>query len=286
MVCNAFVQAADSKVKGSLLRFIPSAKKTMLDRLPKTNSNLCEGFLEKKELLHRVHPSWLIPFLRNAAENELKLFLTCLSEQQIQKAKKGLLFSSNLPLTSPLGKEYLERLLLEQVLPQDMDLLPIECLPDSSMNRLLSLSEEQIHLVCDFLGLHDLAIEIRQIIDTVKLKKIHSVLSKEQEAYLKNLLQKKESVVFKRMELSKWNGSAETLLSTLRHRGINRLAKALFPEDASLTWHIAHQIDMEEASILRGHCKKLDHANAAHLLAMQTLDIISMIQNQPHTPSL
>src|SRR4029078_9954336 len=119
----------------------------------------------------------------------------------------------------------------------------------------------------------------RQIIDTAKLKKIYAMLSSAQTNFLKTLIYRKEPVVFKKLELTKWDGLSETLASSLEQRGINRLAKALYTADHSLLWYISHRLDTERGAMLINLCTPLDHARAAILLSEQVVDLIHALKN-------
>jgi hypothetical protein len=154
----------------------------------------------------------------------------------------------------------------------------VQALPKSTLNALLALSSKQLRLLVEFLGLHDLSVEIKQIIDNTKLKKIHTVLSKEKQFFLKGLTHKKEQVVFKRMELSRWNGEMDRLLALLFQRGMNRLAKALYPEHPDLIWHIAHRMDIQEAQLLFSLHKSLEHPNAYAFLSKQVLEVYTFLE--------
>jgi hypothetical protein len=145
------------------------------------------------------------------------------------------------------------------------------------LNCLTDFSTQELRLLIEFLGLHDLSIEIRQIIDTVKLKKIHSILSKEKTAFLQSLLHKKEPVIFKKMELFNWNGEAETLLQMIKKRGLNRLAKGLYPENTNLIWYVKHRMSCEEEALFSSLHKKLEQPKAYLLLKSEILDIANFL---------
>ena len=225
-----------------------------------------------------VHYSWFAPFLRTLAEQEIKFFLSVFSEDQAKNLKESLLFSGKtLPLAS-VTKSFLQKKLIEYILKGKEDLLPIEALPSSPLSCLLEFNADKFHLLIEFLGLHDLSIEIKQIIDTIKLKKIHSFLSKEKLFFLQSLSHKKEPIVFKKMELTNWNGEEETLMNLLRKRGMNRLSKALYPENADLIWYITHRMSNEEALLFSALHKKLEQTKAYSLLANQVIELSSFLK--------
>lgn len=278
LVCSAFINKQENALKGALLSYLTSKQRGEIQDLHPAAHDVTLGFQNRTFLLSWVHFSWFSPFLRNLSESEIRLFLSCLPQPTAQHLKKSLLCSLPLIELSTTAREYLQLLLVEYLLPKELDLLPLEALPSSKVEALLFFSREELYLLTELLGLHDLSVEMRHIIDTVKLKKIHSCLSKEKEIFLNSLSHKREAVVFKRMELQKWDGKAETLLTLLHHRGLNRLAKALYPEDPSQIWYITHRMDMEEAVSLSNLCKPLNHPKAVNLLMGQIAEITTYIQ--------
>ena len=77
-----------------------------------------------------------------------------------------------------MGASYLQHTLFLAIAPQD--LIPIACLPSDPLNHLLTLSFQELLSLIDLLCMHDLAVEIRHIIDTSKLKEVYSLLTKPQ----------------------------------------------------------------------------------------------------------
>jgi len=280
IVCNAFLSKASPDKKNALVRYLPPKQQELLRTLVIPEKDPLTASFDPAALLQIVHYSWFASFLRTLPEGEVRLFLACFPEGMSKKLQKTLLFSKSIAPLSPLGKNYLQHELIKYILPKDSDVIPTECLPHCPLNSLLDLSHEALLSLIEYLGLHDLSVEIRQIIDTMKLKKIHSALSKEKDAYLKVLLQRKEPVLFKRMELVKWDGKADTLQKVLVHRGINRLAKALYPENPSLVWYVSHMLPWDEASTFQSLCKPLEHAKAANLLSHQILEILPLVHNK------
>ena len=187
-----------------------------------------KGLQKAEAYLKHVHPSWLSPLLRMLASNEIALFLSCLPSLHADELKKLLLNSSNLVHLTPPAKSFLQETLLRKL--REKEVLPIECLPASPLNALVELTEAELRKVAHFLGLHDLAIEIKHIIDTARLKKIYAALPHAEQQFIKRLLQKKEPIVFKKMEINRWHGDLDSLTLALEKRGWNRLGKALYDQ--------------------------------------------------------
>lgn len=227
--------------------------------------------------ISQVDPSWFAPFLRTLAERDIRFFLSCLSLSQQQSLQKSLLFSNSLPHLTSLSKAYLRNLLAKTL--HEPSLLPVICLPETPLNALLTLSPLELVSLIELLSMHDLSIEIRQIIETKKLKMIHSHLTHAQENFLKTLFSKKEAVSFKKMGLTTLKDGGDGLKALLLQRGINRMAKALFGAHPSLIWHITHRFEIEKGKLLLSLCTPLDHPKAILLLTEQILELIPLVQH-------
>jgi hypothetical protein len=278
LVCNAFIENQAKEDKNKLLSFLPDKEREEILSLESPSASLCEGYDLTEHLMDWVHYSWLTPFLRTLTEQELKIFLSSLNNDHAENLKQELLFSEEIPAISLISKSFLRQKLASYLLKKESSLLPITALPPSSLNCLLDLSSGGLQHLIDFLGLHDLAVELKQIIDNIKLKKIHSFLSKEKLFFLKSLAHKKESIVFKKMELTHWNGEEESLLNLLRKRGMNRLAKALFPENKDLIWYVTHRMASKEAHLFTALHKKLEPKEAYSLLGKQIIELVSFFK--------
>lgn len=269
IVCHAFLNKCPPNQKEALLSYLPPEEALKVKSLGASLGKPEKGFELPDELLAHVHFSWLAPILRALSETEIRLFLSTLNETQIKGLKQQLLFSNQLPTLSPFALTYLKTTLFEEIAPPD--LIPPTCLPANKLNALLEFKPPQLQLLIDLLSMHDLAVEIRHIIDTVKLKKIYSLISSSQQSYLKTLSHKKEPVSFKKIGLNHWNGDTEALQSILNQRGINRLAKALYGSHPSLIWYITHRLDIEKGQLMQRLCTPLDHPKAATILADQII---------------
>jgi hypothetical protein len=278
VACYAFLEKLPPEKRRALLKHVPEEQAKIFSTPQEFHGDPCIEMAPIENELTHVHFSWLAPFLRSLPEGDIKLFLGCLTDKQQHGLKHSLLFSNHIPTISELGKLFLRRQLFSSLFGQE-NLLPLSCLPKATINTLLIMQYEELLSLIDLLSMHDLSVEIRQIIDTTKLKRIYAALSQPQTNFLKTLLYRKEPVIFKKLELTKWDGHTDTLLSTLEQRGINRLAKALYKEDPSLLWYIAHRLDSDRGAMLTKLCTPLDHPRAAFLLSEQVTDLIQSLKN-------
>lgn len=278
IVCKAFLLKADPSKQDALLRYLPEEQQQALAETPTTSyKDVTLGILPVEERVGAIHYSWFTPPLRSLPSNEIRLFLSALSPTQSKGVEKELLFSNELSTLSPVARTFLQKKLWEMVLDKRGEILPIECLPDSSLNPLVELEYPMLLKLIDLLGLHDLAIEVRQIIETAKLKKIQAALSPQEAAFLKILLHRKEPLAFQRMGLQKWDGDRSTLRPLLHQRGLHRLAKALYGKEKSLLWHLCHRLDKERGELLMKFSTPLEHVRAQEILASQVIELLKGI---------
>ena len=211
IVCNSFLNKTGPKKKSSLVRFLPKSEQEIIKTVESETLKTLSCNFDEEKTLNLVHPSWHASFLRSLSETEVGLFLSCLPPFVSEKLKKALLYSRPLDKLSSISERYFRSILIKNLFHSNQDVLPLECLGDSPLKELLTFSNEHLHSLIEFLGLHDLSVEIKQIIDTSLLKKIQAALTVEKDSYLKSLSQKKEPVLFKRLDLYKWDGKPETL---------------------------------------------------------------------------
>ena len=272
-VCKAFLQKSPAEKRGKLFHFLSQEGQATLHALPdEFYRDLTQGCETLQDNLHAVHFSWFAPVFRTFSENEVRLFLSALSAKQAKGLKKQLLFANHAVEVKAIAHPFFEKALWEKIL--HAELLPRASLPQSPLNELLEIELSALLSLIDFLGLHDLATQAKQIIDRARLKLIYDALSKEESAFLQTLLLTKETLAFKIMDLQKWDGKKETLRALIHQRGLNRLAKALYSEDRSLAWYISRRLDIERGELLMKLSTPLEHVRGVEILMNQITEIL------------
>lgn len=275
MVCKAFLSRCPSKEQEELKNLLSASQKRKIFELPQVSMSKRE--LLFAEWLEEIHPSWLAPFLRTLSRGDIPLFLSSLNANQITELQKILGYANHLPYLTSLGRMHLRKILFDQLLPQE--LLPIAFIPESPLNPLVFMDQKKIEPLIHFLGLHDLAFEMRQIIATTVLKKIFQSLPKLEGEYLKTLLLHRESLVFQRLFLQKWDGSKEHLHKLVEERGLIRLGHALRSQDPSFLWYFTHRLEMHLAiSLLKYRHQPLIHERAEKILLDQIKKIFTFLE--------
>ncbi|MBP7075261.1 MAG: hypothetical protein KBA81_07760 [Rhabdochlamydiaceae bacterium] len=275
IILNAFLHECPTEERQRLINCLSPTEKQALSSSPKTFGNPLKSQEDPEKLLSWIHHSWITPFLRTLSEKEIGLFLASLSSEKVSSVGKDLLYAGKIPSLSQLGKLFLRSTLVRYLTAEMDDLLPIECLPESPLNDLIALPTDILINFLDLLGLHDLSVEVKQIIDKQKLSKIDEALTADQLQYLKILLQSHEPVAFSQMGLVHWNGDKEKLKLLVRQRGANRLAKALHGQDSSLQWYVLHRLDVEKALLVQKLSAPIDNPRAAKLLIQQVVELIN-----------
>ena len=273
MVCKAFLAKQEDRRQAALLPFLSQHRLEGLRDLPPTFQDASKGFSAP---LAKIDPSWFEQFLRSQPKSEISLFLAALTDSQASALKERLLYANHLfPLTKH-AKRFLQKNLLEQIVPHDI--LPVECLPESPLNSLLTIEPKKLKKLCQLLGLHDLAFELQKVIDTKHLKQVQALLPKDEFDLLKKFQKEKDLSGFARLNLDQYKGDLIQLLFT---RGLNRLAKALHGENSSLIWHITRRMDREDANTLTNLSSPLEQKGAHALLTAQVVEITSYLQEKP-----
>jgi len=266
MICKGWINALYPQKKEAFVSLFSSHDAHILAALPEPIPFDPENL--KSDLLDRIHYSWLAPFIRTLASSEIPLFLGALNEVQSEGLASLLGFEGPLSTLTKMGKRAIREMLRTQLL-HNQELLPLAFLPKSPYNPLLTLTFHQLTRIVRFLGLHDLAFEMRQIIATKELKKIFSCLSKKEGDYLNSLLLHKEPLVFQRLFLKQWDGSKEHLHKLLDERGLDRLGHAVYDESESFIWYLTHSLHMHQGALLLKYKKKPTHARGDEILRRQ-----------------
>lgn len=277
MVCKGFLDRYPPETQAGLIQLLPQKEQLDLGELPPLMPLKGENI--EWDLIDRIHYSWIAPYLRTLTENEIRIFLAALSEPQVRGLEKVLGLRDHLPHLTSTVKTYVRRLLFEMV-TQNQELIPYAFLPDHPLNVLLEIPSSTLEKSVNFLGLHDLSFEMKQIISTAELKRIFAALPKREGEYLNTLMLHREPLVFKRLFLEKWDGSKEQLMKILEERGLYRLKLALHGADPSLVWYLTRRLEMHQGTTMLKYEERPTHARAEQILIDQIQKILSFLQGE------
>ncbi len=277
VVFKNLLERGSSGLQSSISRYLAKEELEKLESVRPSKGDPFSYSTTMEARLSRIHYSWLIIFLEPFAENDKMKILSVLDKPQSTKLQNHFKLTDTIHPLKEIAKDYLASAVYEWIISGQKEFLPFEFLPNHPLNVLLDLSKRELQALVDYLGLHDLAMELKHVIKSEQIKKIQKVLSKEEREYLKSLLKTKEPLSFARLNLDGWNGDGEKLKTILHRRGFNRLAKALFGCHPSLLWHICHRLDTGRTKILRKFFTDINNDEAHQTLTKQLLGLISKV---------
>ena len=237
-----------------------------------TSSDLTPAFLGQRKKLGMIHYSWIAPNISNLPKQKIPLVLSLLPEATAAKLREFL--KLNIPLVkipTPFQDFLFNRvkglLKLEEV-------TPLEYLPENSLMPLTKLKKAELIDLIDFLGVYDLAEEVKRIVDRNKLKMIYETLTPKKHDFLRQCLHLREKLVTPKLNLEQWDGDHEKLNKVLYQRGIIRLGYALSGQSSDFIWHITHTLDVGRGSHLLKHCNKEEIPSVTASVILQVLNVI------------
>lgn len=231
-----------------------------------------------QETIHRMHYSWLEPIFKKKSSFLTSYFLNFLSSAQVG-GLTGLLDrkESKLELKAHI-EPYFFKLFCEEI--EDKEVVPIDFLPKSSLNILVALKKQQLVNLIDLLGLHDLAISMRQVVDRAIIDAIYAQISPLQRQYLRFCLQLQEIPVLPIQPIQQWLSDLENFQRKIHFRGIFRFSIALIDQSYSLKWYISRCLDI-------GRGKQfLKFSSPEAALALQTKQKEKFIHQVAHLAQL
>lgn len=253
------------KQQGMLLRILlnrahGSVNESLLKGLPKEEADKVRALLigaqdpnplltHAQRSLESIHYSWILDRLKTQSESFHQGILACLTQEQ----KKGLANALQIPVPEKTLSPFLKKFYLHHIFnsfPELNESLPLEYIPDSSMNKLAELTKKQLLRLIDNLAMFDLAHEMRGIVATKTLKMLYGALTPDQQQFLRKCLPLKDKITPSKLNLDRWSKSSKELMLLLHKRGIIRLAYALSGESEDLIWTIAHRLDKGRGTLL------------------------------------
>lgn len=269
---NHFHQGAPDLVLGSLAK--DDAQNIL--GLEVASSDAPYLLNEPKELIRQTHYSWLTAAIEQFPVKMQPFFLTALPKSkaaQLSTILKKPLHPSRLALPVRL---YLLNLVALKVKPADV--LPAPFLPSTNLMPLLGMQKSEVVQLIDFLGLYDLAEEIRHIVDKNFLKAIYNCLSIKKQHFLRICLHQKERLSIPRLGLQKWQGGRKALEHLLHKRGLYRLGKGICGQHPDFLWHLVHRLDIGRGRILNHYFSKKEIPGVTQALIQEILNLMTFFK--------
>lgn len=173
-------------------------------------------------VIEKMHPGYLELIFEGFKPKDLEFIK--------QKLSKGL---------NPLKKwDLFVQMFVQQHLFSHFSLVPYKYMTEFLGADVLFLNAQQMETLLLLLGVFDVKTTMKTLIDQKLILDLTNSLSSLQKLFLKTIHKEKERVSFKKLPLEMWDKKASSLIPILHTRGMNRLAKALGPLEASTTQDI------------------------------------------------
>lgn len=261
--------------KDALVRCLPAeeAKEVLaLDLQANDPAVLLKASLDR---LPYIHYSWLRPAIQKMPPFLHGPLLSVLPEFQASKLRRWFPVETVKTELSPVMRNFLINSLLAHL--DDKNVMPLAFLNSTPLTPLATSKKEQLMELIDFLGVYDLAAEVRHIIDKERLKRLSPCLSAKKKQFLHMCLHQPERLAPARLDLNLWDGDCPKLLSLLHKRGIARLGKALCGQHPDLVWHIGHILDVGRGTMLKHFYSPNPIPGITPVLAQQVINLMSFL---------
>jgi hypothetical protein len=262
----------------ALLAVLPKEEAAEIAKI-RTQSKDLDPFLALPGArLSRIHYSWMVPIVQSFSRGMQPILLSALPEPHSSRLSKLLRKQSSQTALNPLFKNYLLGIFYAKL--QQPEMVPWEMLPPTPMTMLGQLGKPKLVELIDFIGIYDLASEIRHVVDKRYLERFYLCLTPKKQHFLRVCLNQKEKLATPRLELEGWRGDCTQLAKILHRRGLLRLAGALSGQHPDLIWHICHIFDTGRGTFLQKHVLPEEVPHVTHVLGQQVASVISFLKNK------
>ncbi|WP_068470717.1 hypothetical protein [Candidatus Protochlamydia phocaeensis] len=274
MMFKVFINRYNPKAGETLLKFLPEEDRRVALSQDILSSDLAPLLYQPHKLFERMHYSWIQPLLEQFPERLHPLVTAALTAEQVS----GLTASPPLvSVADPVRTFIINQ--LYTLLKAD-EHLPLEYLPEAEFSPLAKWDKNKLILLIDLLGLHDLASEVRHIVNKNHLKNIYSCLSSKQLYYLNVCLHQKETIIAPKLGIDPSKKDCKTLKRIVHRRGLLRLGKALCGQHPDLVWYIAHVLDIGRGKMLLKTYQSDSSPKVTPFLKTQVINLMNFLKSE------
>lgn len=268
---RVLINRYNPKAGNDLSKFLPVELAQAVAAQDIKATNLAPIIDQPQNSLARIHYSWLKPAMQQFPATLQPVAMAALTEEQMTGLKISLL-----PSISPVVKTFVLNKLYEHL--QVREHFPVEYLPQTDLTPLAKWKKQHLMCLIDFLGLHDLASEVRHIVNRDHLKNVYACLTPKQFQYLKMCLHQKEQLVSPKLGIDPSKQDCVLLKKIIHKRGLLRLGRALNGQHADLVWHIAHILDIGRGQILLKEFQAEEKVRVTQILRQQVLGLMNFLK--------
>ena len=242
-ICYLSSQLKKFKME-SLLKFYSSDTQASIKKAMMLETDISTDPIEK---LKNIHYSWFYPLLEKHGDEVKQLLIANLPAQTAFALLKGYHLPKIQKIQNPFLKSVLLKMLYFHI--YNRDILQKKALPKSSLS-LLELNIFQLEQLFDFLGLYDLASELKEVLDKELILAIFKHLSSKEKSFIKECLAKKQLWSLPKIGIQTWTKEVKGFRHVLQKRGLIRFCVGLCGQHKDFIWHLMHKLDTGRAKFL------------------------------------
>lgn len=272
MILKVLMNRFHSSEKQHLIDLMSTEEKKAIHANPISSGDITPIYHYQSQL-DRIHYSWIEEALKTASPFWKSIAIASLSLKQ----KQGLRDSTVFPLSGAMKS------LIQNRLCQNLKITehyPKEYLPKNEFSILLEWDKESLLHLIDFLGLFDLASEVRHIVNTQDLKSIYSCLNAKQFHFLKLCLSKKDKVTSPKLGLKPAQIDRKKLKQILHLRGLSRFGRALSGLPYDFVWTLSHLLDIGRGKALLKDYRLDKDVKVTPLIQQQVIKVMDFLKRE------
>jgi len=265
--------------ENALLQFLPRGQAQLIEALPGGAPVVALPSLMVRKVLAKVHYTWLFPLFLEWEKKTYPLMFALLSKTQAAGLARLLNVPLQIGVVSRAVKQLLNRYLAEKL--GAGTLLPIEYLPLSPLNGLLTLTKPQLLQTIHLLGIFDLALEMKRVVDKELLDRVYQSLSPLESAYLKLCLRRSQPVHSQsKADLLSCIDDKKVFTSRLHKLGLSRFAMGLATENENLRWYLLHRLDRGRGQEIANRIDQAKEVVSLKEYKVQLIDAMTAVMEQ------
>jgi hypothetical protein len=235
-----------------------------------------EAFVPFEEIIGTVHYSWFLEPLKEMPKPTRAILMNSLPSGHAEPLAE-IFNTPSTPTTdlSPAVRSFLLSHLYEKI-EGIGEVIPEAYLAPEPLQPLLALNRPMLLELFDLLGLYDLAVNVKKIVNKEKLEQINSCLSPLRRKFLNLLVSHPARLQISELDLTSWKGDGNKLNKILHRRGIIRVAKALSGSSQDFLWHVVHRLDTGRGDIIKRYYSE-EAMPISSVLTEQVLYIINVL---------
>lgn len=272
VMVRVFINRYHPKANNAFMKLLPPDDRLALLSEDITSKDLAPMLRQPQKALSRIHYSWIAKVIKTFPSPLQLIAASCLNSEQIAGLNVEFVAKVSPPIRSFMQKQIYDLLKVDEH-------LPLEYLPETDLSPLLNWNKSQLLVLIDYLGLHDLAFAVRQIVNRNDLKNIYTCLTPKQFYYLKICLQQKDKIISPKLPIDPSKIDRIELKKILHKRGLSRLGRAFYGLPADLVWHLAYQLDHGRGLLLLKDYQPEPLPKITLILRQQVINLMNFLKS-------